>query len=92
MIRIRNVYYMLAYAFRVLQEQGYRNLAAEEFENTAELCAAILIQGIRRQIKRGLGKEYIPQTEMLSSLRGEDSSVGIHPDAGISAQADDLFL
>ena len=82
MIRIRNVYYMLAYAFRVLQEQGYRNLAAEEFENTAELCAAILIQGIRRQIKRGLGKEYIPQTEMLSSLRGK-----IHLSESIRTQA-----
>jgi 5-methylcytosine-specific restriction enzyme subunit McrC len=46
-------------------------MAAEDFENTAELCAAILIRGISRQIKRGLGKEYIPRTEALSSLRGK---------------------
>lgn len=62
---------MLAYAFQVLNEQGYRSMAAEDFENTAELCAAILICGISRQIKRGLGKEYIPRTEALSSLRGK---------------------
>lgn len=71
MIRIQNIYYMLAYAFQVLNEQGYRNIATEDFDNTAELCAAILIRGTSIQIKRGLGKEYIPQTEALSSLRGK---------------------
>ena len=62
---------MLAYAFQVLNEQGYRNIATEDFDNTAELCAAILARGISTQIKRGLGKEYIPRTETLSSLRGK---------------------
>lgn len=71
MIRIQNIYYMLAYAFLVLNEQGYKNIATEEFDNTAELCAAILARGISTQVKRGLGKEYIPQTEALSSLRGK---------------------
>lgn len=71
MIRIQNIYYMLAYAFQVLNEQGYRNIATENFENTAELCAAILSRGINTQIKRGLSKEYISRTEALSSLRGK---------------------
>lgn len=71
MIRIQNIYYMLAYAFQVLNEQGYKNIETEEFDNTAELCAAILARGISTQVKRGLGKEYIPQTEALSSLRGK---------------------
>lgn len=71
MIRIQNVYYMLAYAFQVLNEQGYKNISTEEFDNTAELCAAILSRGISTQIKRGLGKEYISKTEPLSSLRGK---------------------
>ena len=71
MIRIQNIYYMLAYAFQVLNEQGYRSIATEDFDNTAELCSAILVRGISTQIKRGLGKEYIPRTEALSSLRGK---------------------
>ena len=71
MIRIQNIYYMLAYAFQVLNEQGYRNIATEDFENTAELCAAILSRGISIQIKRGLGREYILQKEALSALRGK---------------------
>ena len=40
MIPIRNIYYMLAYAFQVLHEQGYKDVAAEDFRNTAELLAA----------------------------------------------------
>lgn len=62
---------MLLYAFQVLNEQGYKNIATEQFNNTAELMAAILAKGIAVQIKRGLGKEYIPQTEALSALRGK---------------------
>ncbi len=71
MIPIQNVYYMLSYAFQVLNEQGYKNIATEQFHNTAELMAAILEKGIAAQLKQGLGKEYIPQTEALSSLRGK---------------------
>ena len=71
MIPVQNVYYMLSYAFKVLNEQGYKRIVTEEFNNTAELMAAILEKGIAIQLKRGLGKEYIPQTEALSSLRGK---------------------
>lgn len=71
MIPIQNIYYMLSYAFQVLNEQGYKNIATEQFNNTAELMAAILAKGITVQIKRGLGKEYISQTEPISALRGK---------------------
>ena len=71
MIPIQNVYYMLSYAFRVLNEQGYKSIATEEFHNVAELCASILTKGVSLQLKRGLGKEYISETEALSSPRGK---------------------
>lgn len=70
-IPIKNIYYMLAYAFQVLQSQGYKSLAAENFENTADLCAAILCKGVSNQLKQGLGRNYIPQTEPLSTVRGK---------------------
>ena len=76
MIPIQNIYYMLSYAFQILTEQGYKNIATEKFENTAELMAAILAKGISLQIKRGLGKEYIQKTEALSSLRGRIDIAG----------------
>ena len=70
MIRIQNIYYMLAYAFQVLHEQGYRSIATEGFNNTANLCAEILIRGLGIQIKRGLCHDYIQQTEQMSTIRG----------------------
>jgi 5-methylcytosine-specific restriction enzyme subunit McrC len=62
---------MLAYAFQVLNENGYKNIETEQFDNVGELCAAILSKGVSLQLKRGLGKEYVPETEALSSLRGK---------------------
>ena len=70
MIPIQNIYYMLSYAFQVLNKQGYKNVATEQFDNVAELYSAILIKGISEQLKCGLGREYIEQTESLSLLRG----------------------
>jgi len=69
-IPIRNIYYMLAYAYQALQEQGYKNIATEEFNNAAELCATILLKGVTKQLKHGLAREYIPETDTLSFIRG----------------------
>lgn len=71
MIPIHNIYYMLSYAFQVLRAQGYKDMATEQFDNTAELCAAILVKGVSMQLKRGLHKAYFAQTEPLSTLRGK---------------------
>lgn len=71
MIRIQNIYHMLAYAFQTLQGQGYRDIAAEEFDNTADLLAEILSRGVSLQLKRGLGREYVDRTDVLSSPRGK---------------------
>lgn len=62
---------MLSYAFQALQAQNYKDLATENFHNTAELCAAILDKGISIQLKRGLGRDYVPKSESLSTLQGK---------------------
>jgi 5-methylcytosine-specific restriction enzyme subunit McrC len=71
MIKIQNIYYMLAYAFRVLSEGRYSEIAAEEFDQAADLLAAILSKGISNQIKRGLGREYVGKSDTLSSPVGK---------------------
>ena len=71
MIPIKNLYYMLSYAFQILNEQGYKKLATEEFDNAGDLCATILIRGISNQLKRGLGREYISETETIATIRGK---------------------
>mgnify|MGYP000854884357 CR=1 FL=1 len=87
MIRVKNIYYMLAYAFQALNSQRYKNIATEKFQNIGELMAAILIKGIDQQVKRGLGKEYIARTEPISSLRGKiDVSASLKTQAIIRQQ------
>ena len=71
MIPVQNIYYMLSYAFQALQAQNYKDLATENFHNTAELCAAILDKDISVQLKRGLGRDYLPKSESLSTLQGK---------------------
>ncbi|KAF1084974.1 5-methylcytosine-specific restriction enzyme subunit McrC [Sporotomaculum syntrophicum] len=71
MIRIQNIYYMLAYAFHVLNEEGYKRVTTEDFEYASDLFAAILAKGIANQIKRGLSREYINKTEAIISPAGK---------------------
>ena len=70
-ILIKNIYYMLAYAFQVLKQTNYEEIAAEEFEEVQDLFAVILAKGISQQLKQGLYREYIEKKETLSSLRGK---------------------
>ena len=70
MIPIRNIYYMLSYAFQALKAENYIHLETEQFDNAADLSAAILCRGVSLQLKRGLGREYMQKTEPLSALRG----------------------
>lgn len=71
MIRVDNIYYMLAYAFQILQEQGYKDVLAEEFDSVEELLSAILCRGVSVQIKRGLNRQYISREEPLTSPKGK---------------------
>lgn len=71
MIPVRNVYYMLAYAFKALRSEGYANLAVEPFDNVAELLSAILVRGIDAQVRRGLAHTYEERSEPLGTIRGK---------------------
>lgn len=62
---------MMAYAYQTLNEAGFKSIQAEEFKNLHDLMATILIKGVNSQIKRGLHKDYIVQTEATSSLQGK---------------------
>jgi 5-methylcytosine-specific restriction enzyme subunit McrC len=70
-ILIKNVYYMLSYAFQVLKQSNYDEIAAEEFETIVDLFAEILTKGISKQVKQGLHREYVLQRENLSGKRGK---------------------
>lgn len=70
-IFIKNIYYMLTYAFQVLKQTNYDEIASEEFEKISDLFAAILAKGISQQLKQGLHREYITKSQHLSVMRGK---------------------
>lgn len=75
-IFIKNVYYMLSYAFQDLRPDLIDDVAGEEFERIHDLFASILAKGIARQLKQGLHREYLNRTEDLLSLCGKIDMAG----------------
>lgn len=70
-IFIKNIYYMLSYAFTTLKESVYDDIQKESFDNIDNLFAAILAKGIGLQLKQGLYREYINRVETLPVVRGK---------------------
>jgi len=70
-IKIKNIYHMLSYAFQNLKQGKYKTCETENFDNARDLFAEILIKGVSQEIKRGLGKEYILEQAQLSNPKGK---------------------
>ena len=70
-IFIKNIYYMLSYAFTSLKQSVYDDIQKESFDNIHNLFGAILSKGIGMQLKQGLYRTYINRVEPLSVVRGK---------------------
>ena len=70
-ILIRNIYYMLAYAFQELRKNNYTEVDKEDFDDIYDLFAELLARGISYQLKQGLYKEYISMNESMLTVRGK---------------------
>lgn len=70
-IPIKNIYYMLTYAFKELTRNNYEQIAGEDFEDIHDLFAEILSLGIAHLLKQGLHRQYIVAEEELQTLRGK---------------------
>lgn len=70
-ILIRNVYYMLSYAFQELRRNNYDYISGEDFEHIHDLFAEILYKGISFQLKQGLYREYVERHETIPVLKGK---------------------
>ena len=57
-IVVKNIYYMMAYAFRAIDIADFRRLEVESFDNVLDLLAAILAAGLDAQRRRGFEREY----------------------------------
>ena len=70
-ILIRNIYYMLAYAFQELRQNNYAEITGEDFNDIYDLFAEILIRGVSYQLKQGLHREYVEKNESLQTVKGK---------------------
>lgn len=70
-IRIRNIYYMLAYAYQSLTPGEMRMYESEEFDQAEDLFALILANGLAVQLKRGISRDYSRQVVESRSPRGK---------------------
>lgn len=69
-IAIRNVYVMMAYAFRTIHSKSNGSTAAEHFDHLHDLLAEILARGVGTQVKRGLHRDYLFRSDELTTVRG----------------------
>lgn len=68
---IKNIYYMLAYAYESLERPEYKRFEEEEFEDADDLFAALLSSGIGFLMKKGLHRDYVGYREDLPTVRGK---------------------
>ena len=72
-VLIKNIYYMMAYAFRALKLSAMEKLAAEEFDNIHDLMAAMFPWRCGAT-KRGMYREYAAEREPLQGFAENLSS------------------
>jgi 5-methylcytosine-specific restriction enzyme subunit McrC len=70
-IPIKNIYYMLCYAWNTLTQADEKLTGAEPFDNIYDLLAKVMISGLHNLLKRGFYREYQVCTEELSLIRGK---------------------
>ncbi|CAM3997031.1 5-methylcytosine-specific restriction endonuclease system specificity protein McrC [Cohnella lubricantis] len=70
-IPIRNIYYMLCYAWNRLEERHQQPVDQEEAQSIYDLLARVLVVQVSAMIKKGMYKEYMPFNEESSTLRGK---------------------
>jgi len=70
-IPIRNLYYLLSYAWgRLPEDDDPACVDALDATDTVQLLARLLATGVRHAIRQGLNRDYLPRAEELPGIRG----------------------
>lgn len=70
-IPIRNIYYMLCYAWNRLKEMDIKEIDQLDFKNIWDLLSRVLSTSLGQLIKKGLYRDYIPIYEDTSTIKGK---------------------
>ena len=69
-VPIKNIYYMLCYAWNVIDYIDLDVCGDEKFDYIHNLLARILVKETSTLVKRGYHKEYVQKTEELARIKG----------------------
>jgi 5-methylcytosine-specific restriction enzyme subunit McrC len=69
-IPIKNLYFMLCYAWNKLDEAEIVNVGAEDFTELGDLFGRVIISGVRHSLKDGLDRGYHQVDEDSACIRG----------------------
>lgn len=70
-VPILNLYYLLCYAWDMLDEGRVVDASAEPFQSLPDLFARVLRTGVRHLLRRGLDRGYLPEAEDARTPRGK---------------------
>ena len=70
-ILIKNIFYMLSYAFQELRKNNYDEIKGEKFDDVYDLFSEILSRGVSSQLKQGLHRNYVAREDELATMRGK---------------------
>ncbi len=71
-IPILNVYYLLCYAWRHVQERDTRRLASlADLSTVQDLLGKVLAIGVNHLVRRGIDRGYVERREDLAGIRGK---------------------
>ena len=87
-IPVRNIYYLLCYAWDRLEERDTVDVGPVGGDNVLDLLAKVLINGLTHLLKRGLDRGYVSVEEETRCLRGKvDLTVSVKRDLLRQGQA-----
>lgn len=69
-IPIANIYFLLLYAWDILEEADLVDVAADESTDVLELFGRILNSGVRHAVRKGIRQDYLAQQEEIRAVRG----------------------
>jgi 5-methylcytosine-specific restriction enzyme subunit McrC len=71
MIPVSNLYYLLCYAWKRLDERDFIDIEATPFQDLPNLLARLLIGGVKRLLRQGFDRDYLSRREDSQNPRGK---------------------
>ena len=70
-IPIRNIYFLLSYAWKYYKPSDIRKIDEKDFTNDTEFFAEIFDLTLSKYVKKGLHRDYVEKAETIKTIKGK---------------------